>query len=333
MKSVFIFLILIFYADDLKSQLNIDSLNIVDYHVHIFSEGLIHNLEAQGYNMANSGFQIINESASDYSNLDKILKDNSSFKMVLISTSYAYKQLDTINWMNEKEFLQLENDLLAKLIQKQPKKLLGFYGINPLKGYALNEIKRCHEELKLHGLKLHFQGNHVDLNNEDHLQKVKAILSYASKEKIPVLIHNNAWNIEDGQNYANTFIAQVLEEIDSLTIIFAHAGGGGGFFKFTKDFLSTFDEYFKTADASRNHNIYFELSGVIKLRQFSGSQDLKELEVLMENIGFDRFIFGSDYPVKNASVYIKTIMNKLNLRPNILKAIIERDIFQKSKRN
>jgi len=306
-------------------QAQIDSLQIVDYHVHIFSSELISNLTAREFDFERSGFQAIKE-PNKYADVSEISKDNGYAKMILISTGYAYENLD--GKLLERKFVQKENNLLADLVKTNPDKLIGFYGIDPLKDYAIEEIKRCDEELELEGIKLHLQSSNLNLKDSIQLTKLKEVFQLADQRKIPLLIHNNAWDKSIGKEYFEIFKREFLDDCESLTIIFAHGGGGGGFFQFGYDFLESFSEYFQKDESSNKHEIYFELSGVVKLRKFPGSKTNAELTEIMEVIGFDKFLFGSDYPVRNTPTYFNEVSKLLDIPFDEFKKIVERDIFK-----
>ena len=250
----------------INAQPSIERNKLVDYHVHIFSPELISNLSIQGIDFKQSGFQVIKEKKS-YSNISEISTENNYSKMVLISVGYAYKDIN--GTQSEKYFVEKENNLLAKIIKSNPDKLLGFYGINPLKEYAIEEIKRCDEELKLDGIKLHLQSNKLNLKDSTHLFKLKQVFQLADKKKIPILIHNNTWDKNFGKEYFKIFEKEILNNFDSLTIIFAHVGGGGGFHQFGYDFLNEFNIYFQKNENKKKHKIYFELSATVKIRKYS----------------------------------------------------------------
>lgn len=316
-----IILISTLWLNPLGAQQLSDSLKLIDYHVHVFSKELVSNLAKQGYNLKNSRFQIIKNNDDDYSKVSAIIEDNKAKKMVLISTGYAYEGL------KEYKFIKTENDLLAKMVKLHPKQLFGFYGINPLKEYAIKEIIRCNEELKLNGIKLHLQSSHLNLFDSLHLAKLKEVFALAEEKNIPLLIHNNAWDKSFGTTYFRLFQKEILNEFNGLTIIFAHVGGGGGFFKFGYDFLKAFNGYQKRMGNLNTHKIYFELSGVVKRITYPGEKPLKKLLFLMKEIGFEHFLFGSDYPVKSSQTYFKELQQLLKLDDSTLKRIVEKDIF------
>jgi len=312
----------------LNAQQQIDTNQIIDYHVHIFSPELIDNLSNQGYNFKSSNFQII-KSKEDYSKISEITKDNGNSKMALITAGYAYKNINEN--LCEREFVKKENNLLADLIKTNPDDLIGFYGIDPLKDYAVDEILRCDEELNLDGIKLHLQANKLNLIDSIHLSKLKEIFYIADKREIPILIHNNAGDNSFGKKYFGIFEKEILENYNSLTIIFAHAGGGGGIFQFGYDFLKEFGRYSQKEKQANKHKIYFELSGVIKQRKYPGERTKKEFLKVMNEIGFEYFLFGSDYPVRNSSTYFKELSKMLDISIDDLKEISQRNIFNELK--
>ena len=320
MKKYLIVLVSIIILNQLSSQEWIDSLKIVDYHVHVFSEELTENLKGQGYPIKESNFKI--------ESVEKQIESDEKIKLVLISGGYSYKELYETEGNKEIEVLQRENELLSELVSKYPKKVLGFYGINPLKDYSIEEIRRCDEKLGLHGIKLHLQGNHVELKDTNHLKKLREVLKLASQKNIPLLIHNNAWDLDSGKEFGELFVEKILRETESLTIIFAHTGGGGGYTNFTKDFLKVMREYIENDESSKRHKIYFELSATILKNPYPQKRLTSELEKIIFQIGIGKFLFGSDYPVMESKEYVRELMSQLNMNRELLKQIIERDIFE-----
>jgi predicted TIM-barrel fold metal-dependent hydrolase len=311
------------------AQIQNDTTKIVDYHVHIFSPELISNLSLQGHNFRQSRFQIIKEKEF-YSNISEITLDNKKAKMVLISVGYAYKNLN--GSQSEKDFVRKENNLLSEIVKTNPDNLIGFYGIDPLKEFAIEEIKRCDVKLKLDGLKLHLQSNNLNLKDSIHLSKLKEVFQLADDREIPLLIHNNAWDKSFGKEYFKIFKTEILDKYNSLTIIFAHAGDGGGFYQFGFDFLNEFTLYFQNNEDKIKHKIYFELSGVAKVIKYPKEKTHAEFLEIMKKIGYEKFLFGSDYPVRNSPTYLNELFNLLNIEYDEFQKIKERDIFDELKK-
>lgn len=312
------------------SQTTDKPISLIDYHVHIFSEALVSNLEDRGISFKNSGFKVLKKS---YDSPEELFKNNPADKLLLISTGYAYvlPEKNVNRDSLEYDFVKKENNLLAKIKQTSPEKYIGFYGINPLKEYATAEILRCHNSLGLDGIKLHLQFSEVNWENPEHLEKMKKIFSILSKNQIPALIHNNASNFFFARKHFQIFEKEILNKNDSLTIIFAHAGGAAGFTQFTYDFLN---EYLEFVDRNKfnkknHHRIYFELSSVIKRYRLPGSVSYKELKKLIQEIGEDSFLFGSDFPVRESEAYKNELKYYLQLDAKLLDRICKNDIFKK----
>ncbi len=330
MKQLYLPIATLLFAIPAMCQVDISTFKVVDYHVHIYSKTILDNITAQGHDFSKGGFEVVKKKKA-YSDIEAIMRDNDNAKMLLLSAGYGYAGGGAKKGAAERGVVQQENELLAKLVGRYPDQLIGFYGLNPLRNYALEEVTRCKRRLGLHGLKLHFEGNNIDLWNPKHLTKLQTLFQFLSVENIPVLIHNNARDNESGTAYAERFIEFFLEKTGPLTIIFAHSGGGGGFTNFTYDFLTTFAEYLTSARSAEKHRIFFELSGTALSFDYPGSKSLSSLSRLIETIGPDHFLFGSDYPFRKSKTYASQLGELLTLDSKTLKGIIERDIFEELK--
>jgi predicted TIM-barrel fold metal-dependent hydrolase len=75
---------------------------------------------------------------------------------------------------DEYAHVKAENDWVSQQVARYPDRLQGFCSVDPLKGYALAEIARCAQNPNLHyGLKLHFGNSDVDLDNPEHVEKIR----------------------------------------------------------------------------------------------------------------------------------------------------------------
>jgi predicted TIM-barrel fold metal-dependent hydrolase len=279
----------------------------IDHHVHFFSPELADDIRKQGYALTVPDSMI--------TDVDFILKVNRADRLVLISGGYAYSQsVQKTRQKDRRRAVEAENDLLAEYVRQYPKRLLGFYGLNPLEKFALKEMKRCHEELQLQGLKLHFHGSGINMRAAKHRKKLRKIFEYAAGEDIPVLLHFKNDLKDFGPGDARLFISEILDRLPPLTIIFAHMGGDGGFTRETKAVLAAFADYFEKGKTK--HHLYFELSGVVVYRDmdYPGKLPYEELTRLIRRIGPKRVLFGSDYPVMPSSMYQKLLKEYLPLK-------------------
>jgi len=94
---------------------------------------------------------------------------------VLLSTAYSYGRPGR-EPQDEYAKVKAENDWVAAQAALFPKRFRAFCGFNPLKDYALDELERCAKDPNLrHGLKLHFGNSDVQLENPEHIEKLKSL--------------------------------------------------------------------------------------------------------------------------------------------------------------
>ena len=291
-----------------------------DNHCHVFSDALYHHLKSRA-----KGSELLMGPAEKYSNIDTILLNNSADKVILISTGYAFshgqrylpEQLETL--------VKLENNYLSDLIETDKNKLLGFYGINPLEPFALSEIKRCHTSLNFHGIKMHFHASRVDFQEEETVSKLKLVFPYIQEHSIPVIIHfkNHKWDFSKEDIAA--FFEQIIDLSKPTTLIFAHMAGDG---LITQKTIETVSEILSFEKNSKL-NLYFDLSAIVYKDFFEGIEvsDI-EKKKLLEKIGYDRLLFGSDYSARIYDEYIILLTERLSLSKKEVKQILTNNIFK-----
>jgi len=149
------------------------------------------------------------------------------------------------------------NDYIAKSVKKHPKRLVGFGRIDPRRDYAVQELNRIKNHLKLTGLKLHpmvecFRPDHPFFNK--FFQKTNEL-------NLPILFHT-------GDGFSSPgLILKIAKKYPKLPIILGHLKEAAlGVMK-------------------QCENVYVETSGT--------SPDLVELSA---DIDQGRILFGSDVP-------------------------------------
>lgn len=183
--------------------------------------------------------------------------------------------------------LRAENDWTAAQIARHPARLVGFCGINPLTGQALDEMRRC-KQLGLFGLKLHFGNSMVDMENEAHLARIKEVFATANQLRMPIATHLWSGAKEYGRRDAEIFLAEVLPEAPDVVVQVMHlAGAGPGW---TDEALEVLANAVEANDA-RTRKLYFDVATV------ADSQTAAQLKLLakrIRQIGPERILYGSD---------------------------------------
>lgn len=218
---------------------------------------------------------------------------------VPVMFSYWAKPEDTL------DFCRIMNDDLAKTVKKYPKRFVGL-GTLPMQApdLAVQELTRCVKVLGFPGVEI---GSHInDWNLDDpELQPV-----FAAAEELGCAIFVHPWDMElkgrmskywlpwlvgmpgeTAQAICCMIFGGVLERQPNLKVCFAH---GGGAFPFT------------IGRIEHGFNVRPDLCAVenpVNPRKYIGQiftdclvHDEKALKFLVDTIGEENVLLGSDYP-------------------------------------
>lgn len=252
----------------------------------------------------------MNNIPSHYTQIDSILKYNRADRIYLISTGYAF--YDIANDMQTEIELKLkEHNHLSNAVHRYPDKIIPFYGVNPLKPYAIQLLDRCRTNLNFHGVKIHMHASHVDFRKDEHVAALRGIFQYTAQHDIPVLLHFPNHKFDFGDAEVDFFFSEILPQQKSQTLVFAHMGGGGLLKE--KD-LNIVNSILENSARYPHHSIWFELSGFVN-KQYDMVDTVSKTEKLniLRQIGFDRIFFGSDYPLITSRKYFNELLEELNL--------------------
>ncbi|CAH3195623.1 unnamed protein product [Porites evermanni] len=218
---------------------------------------------------------------------------------VPVMFSYWAKPEDTL------DLCRILNDDLAKMVKKYPKRFVGL-GTLPMQApeLAVQELTRCVKELGFPGVEI---GSHI---NNWNLDAPELDPVFAAAEELGCAIFVHPWDMELGGRMSKYWLpwlvgmpaetAQaiccmifggVLERYPRLKVCFAH---GGGAFPFT------------IGRIEHGFNVRPDLCAVanpINPRKYIGQiytdslvHDEKALKLLVDTIGQENVILGSDYP-------------------------------------
>ena len=97
--------------------------------------------------------------------------------------------------------VRAENDWTGAQAAQYPDRLRAFCSVNPLKGYALDELARCAGSPQLrHGVKLHFGNSDVQLHLPAHLEQLRRLFRAANDHRMAIVVHLRA-SISRGRPY------------------------------------------------------------------------------------------------------------------------------------
>lgn len=217
-------------------------------------------------------------------------------RAIVFSVAYAFSNPNKPAVPDEYAHVKAENDWTSAQVAKYPDRLLAFCSVNPLRPYALEEIARCAKDPNLRtGLKLHFGNSDVDLDNPEHLAKVRQVFRAANQQHMAITVHMHP-NIDHHRPYgakeARTFLEEVLPEAPDVTVQIAHLAGGGGYDDpATDEALAVFVDAIERNDP-RMKNVYFDACGIAIPGTWEDKAGL--IVKRIRQLGIKRVLYGSD---------------------------------------
>lgn len=214
------------------------------------------------------------------------LDDAGIERAVVLSVAYQWGSAPSVR-PGEYDRVRAENDYVARQVARFPNRLVGFCAFNPLRDYALEELERCQNVLRLKGLKLHFGNSRVELRNTEHVEKVRRVFAAANARRVPVVAHLWTLNKDYGREDAEIFRDKILPAAPDITIQIAHMAGGGNS---TPAALAVYADAIAAGDP-RTKNLYFDVATLTRNQTAEG---LRNDAALMRKIGLRRILYGTD---------------------------------------
>jgi predicted TIM-barrel fold metal-dependent hydrolase len=217
-------------------------------------------------------------------------------RAVILSLAYQFGNPNRPPVEDEYAQVKRENDWTAEQVKAYPTRLVAFCGVDPLREYALTEIDRCsHDSYLSAGLKLHFGNSDVDLDNPEHVRRLREVFRAADTHHMAIAVHLHP-NVDHHRPYgakeAQIFMSEVLPAAPHVPVQVAHLGGSGGYDDPTTDAaLSVFLNAIAHHDPRVSH-LYFDISGVAGLGNWENMKQL--IASRIRDVGIHRILFGSD---------------------------------------
>jgi predicted TIM-barrel fold metal-dependent hydrolase len=254
----------------------------VDHHQHLFSASTT---------QLSSGLEQI-----DSGNLIALLDSSGIRRAVVLSVAYQFGNPNRPGVEDEYARVRAENDWTSQQVSRFSHRLRGFYAVNPLKEYALDELARCAKDPLLHfGLKLHFGNSDVDLDNPIHVEQLRRVFRAANGYQMAIVVHMRTSVTKRrpyGANQARIFLNDLLPEVPDIPVQIAHLTGPGGY-----DDPAIDQAVMALAEAVANHDprmtdVYFDVSGVAGIGQWAEKATV--IATRIRQLGIGRILYGSD---------------------------------------
>jgi len=180
------------------------------------------------------------------------------------------------------------NDYVIESVLKNPDRLIGFCAVDPLSPDACKEVER--------GLSAGLTGVgeiavYQSDFSKDIINSLKDLMAFCAERDVPVLIHTNepvGHSYPGKQPMSLAGLYALLKNFPSNRIVLAHWGGGIFFYELMKkDVRGTLS------------NVWFDTAA----SPFLYRPDIYRISG--EITGFDRILFGSDFPLVKPGRYLK----------------------------
>jgi predicted TIM-barrel fold metal-dependent hydrolase len=256
-----------------------------DFHQHVFS--------AQTLALAgpDSGLKPL-----DAKDVVALLDAAGIRKGVLLSTAYMFGS-PRFRFDDELARVRAENDWTAAQAARYPGRLIAFCGFNPLKDYALAELKRCAGVPGLkQGIKLHFGNADVQLDDPAHVEKLRQVFAAANAARMAIVVHLRA-SIRNKRPYgaaqARIFLDKLMPAAPDVVVQVAHLGGSGpGFDDLpSRAVLATLALAAERREAG-TRNLWFDVASIVD-RDIVPA-DAAEVAQRIRQIGVARVLYGTD---------------------------------------
>ena len=209
---------------------------------------------------------------------------------------------------------EIPNRFVSDYVTRFPQKLIGFAGIDPTEGGALDEVHTAREQLRLRGVTV------SPANQDFHPADSRAMDVYAEAERLgmPILFHPSGQfsemsKLEYGRPY---LLDEVARSFPKLRMIIAQLG------------QPWVDE--TICLLGKHANVFADVSGLLS----RSWQAYSALVSAHQNGVIDKLLFGSDFPYTSATECIEALysINQLAQGTNLpvvpreaLRGIVERD--------
>jgi predicted TIM-barrel fold metal-dependent hydrolase len=170
-----------------------------------------------------------------------------------------------------------ENDTVLDLIRgSEGRKYWFFPWVNPAVGEDLAYIRANRDSIQ--GMKFHPSCDRVKMTDE----RVKPFLEFASQEGLPVMIHCGRWQEMSSYRLA----LEVAARYTDTDFLLSHMGGDTPELE-----MGTIDGILKRG----LKNVYLGIEGV---------REYWAVQRAVTELGADRVIFGSDFPLGHPMMYL-----------------------------
>jgi predicted TIM-barrel fold metal-dependent hydrolase len=299
----------------------VDLTTMVDHHIHLLGPGLLADWKSTGARFSRPD-SMYTSAAPYLARGRRPLAGAVLLPMAHLYGQSAFRQSLRLSYAAERSAVQRENDHVAAEAARWEGRAVAFCGVDFLRPYAWEELRRCRDELGSRGIKLHLGSARANLRNTTHLATLARLAEWAVAESVVVMLHFDPQSREASAEDVQRFIRQVIAPHPELVMVVAHLGGSGGYGPWTRVIYRTLAGWLaEEAQAGRPRpGIFFDISAVWLAQDSeeiprSTRQDGEALAGDIAAYGVGRLLFGSDAPVFDPGPYGAVFLRAAGLTP------------------
>lgn len=284
-----------------------------DHHMHIHSENGAEVWAAMCATMpgACGDDEQAPAAASTGEDAVRVLDEAGLDKGAILSLGYFYGVPELAGGkFDDHRYVRAENEYVAEQVALLPDRLVGFFSVNPLADYALDEVIYWANNGGLAGLKLHLANSDFEFGNTEHIEKLRRIIGVMNDHELPVVIHLRNRDPKYGYQDAALFIEQIAKHAPAVTFQLAHMVGWGGYDPGTDGAIQAFLDAIKNGDLDRS-KVWFDLAAVVDTQMTD--EVMSDMQRRFREIGFDRLLFASDWDEIEPRSYLAALKEHLSL--------------------
>jgi predicted TIM-barrel fold metal-dependent hydrolase len=300
---------------------------IVDHHVHVLGPGVIRDWKSLGVTFSRPDAVYLSPASLFEGRGDSI------GGVVLVPMAHLYANPEFVEALGidaaeARRRVRAENAHVAREAARFSGRAVALCSVPALADWAIDDLQWCRDSLRVAGIKLHLASSQVDLRDATHLDRLTAIARFAERANLPVLVHVDPQRRGHDTTHIRAFAERVLQPHPRLQVVIAHLGGSGGYGPWTRSVFRTLRAWRRDVERTGpRRGVYFELSAVVLEAESEGVPAITDAEVRMlrddlRAEGFDRVLFGSDYPVFDPRRGRQALIERLGLTPAEVDGIV-----------
>jgi uncharacterized protein len=261
-----------------------------DHHQHVFSPAAVVLIDGLGGPASLGAADVV-----------PLLDSAGIRRAALLSVAYMYGS-PRRSVEDEYAKVRAENDWTTAQAALHPDRLVAFCGFNPLKDYALDELARCAGAPKpARGIKLHFGNSDVQLDDPNHVARLRQVFQAANARGMAIVVHLRA-SISQKRPYgavqARVFLEELLPLAPAIPVQVAHlAGTGPGYDDPPADSaMAVLAEAVQRNDP-RTRRLWFDVATVVD----TGISPVQAALVArrIRQVGVERILYGTDAAIRD----------------------------------